>query len=211
MIGHRSSIQRAGAAVKIQANLPRSAPPALKAKFPVMQRQITAFWSDLSDASLELPDQRISYKIQWSPKRGYHDPDKKEIRVSWELDANGDLVNDGHSVAIHEMGHGIESRNDRTRRAAQEFLQRRTVGERLQRLRNLYPRSRYRVDELTKKDRFPDAYWGKEYVNRVGVRYGTEITSMALQELRENAANLVVLDEESFWFALGQLAGERVQ
>jgi hypothetical protein len=49
---------------------------------------------------------------------------------------------------------------------------------------------------------------GKQYIDRGGRRFATEVTSMALQEMHQDTANLVDKDEESFWFALGQLAGE---
>jgi hypothetical protein len=110
------------------------------------------------------------------------------------------------------MSHGIEEHNARQRRAAYEFLERRTTADKRLQLKKLFPRHRYRANEWTRKDRFFDAYMGKDYLSTsTGQRYASEVTSMAVEQVRENAANLVELDEESFWLALGQLAGDRVQ
>ncbi len=52
---------------------------------------------------------------------------------------------------------------------------------------------------------------GKDYIDPHGVRYATEITSMAIELLYRNAGKLINDDEETFWFALGQLAGSRAK
>lgn len=211
LIGHRTSI-KPGQSVQIQAfKVPKAAPQALHDRHPRIMKQITEFWTQLADDALVLPDVRTGYKIRWLYRRGRFNGDTKQLEVGFEYDAKGTLTKDGHKTAIHEMGHGVEYHNPRAKRAAEEFLKRRTVGERLRRLRDLYPRDGYPASEVTRPDKFPHGYMGKDYINRrTGERYGTEITSVALEYLFEHTTKLVQSDQESFWLALGQLAGEKV-
>lgn len=116
-------------------------------------------------------------------------------------------------VLEHEWSHALESLNPTALKKATAFLQARTKGEKLQRLRDLYPRSRYRLDEVARRDGFLTPYIGKDY-SRLGVVRATEVTSMGIELLVARATNWGTLDEmvrtdlEHLLFVLGQLAGK---
>lgn len=211
LIGHRASIEQAGTAVRMA--VPRLSPDMPRevksAAFDMVER-VGKFWSLLGDKSLVLADKRKGFVIQWSKARAYFDHALRIVFTSWHVH-DGKAFDYGFSTIVHEMGHGIEHLNDRARRAAEEFFVRRTAGEQARKLRDLTGDERYKDHEVAKKDRFHSAYVGKEYIDRAGNRYATEVSSMGLEELHRNAANLVDKDEELFWFSLGQLAGEAVR
>jgi SPP1 gp7 family putative phage head morphogenesis protein len=208
LIGHRAGIQPAGKQVVLGApRISRVAPAQIKRDAPGIVDKVQAFWAELSDRSLVLADKRRGYVISWWTNRGKFDAAARVVYVDW-IERAGTLHDDGHGTLVHEMGHGVEHHNERGRLNAEQFLERRTIGEFGRSLRKLMPRHGFRADEITKEDRFFDAYMGKQYIDRGGRRFATEVTSMALQEMHQDTANLVDKDEESFWFALGQLAGE---
>lgn len=211
VIGHRSGIKAAGANVRMAVpRLHADTPASIKDVAREIVDKVWKFWSELSDRSLVLPDKRKGYRVQWTNERAWYDPAARIVYTDWRTRANGEIYDNGFSIIVHEMGHGLEHHNDRTRRAAQEFLVRRTAGERAGKLSDITGNKGYGDDEVSKKDRFFDAYMGKEYLRRDGTRHATEVTSMVLEYLHRNAAKLVDADEESFWFALGQLAGDSV-
>ena len=109
---------------------------------------------------------------------------------------------------LHEWGHGIESNNPSLAYRAQEFLEKRTKGEKEKRLKALFPHLDYKDDEITTPDKFINAYVGKRY--RSGGRtYATEVTSMGVENLYKNPRSFFRADPEHFYFTLGQLAGMR--
>lgn len=66
-------------------------------------------------------------------------------------------------TAIHELGHRMEKAIPLIRDLEQAFYERRTNGEPLQRLKDIYPNSGYGAKEKTRKDNFIHAYMGKDY------------------------------------------------
>lgn len=74
-------------------------------------------------------------------------------------------------TAIHELGHRMEATHAALGRLQWAFHRRRSAGSsgdprkpaRIRRLSTVKPRNGYRADELTREDRYHDAYTGKEY------------------------------------------------
>lgn len=208
LIGHRAGIQQAGDAVKMRAAaLPKNAPQQVKDISAEVVGKARAFWAQLGDQSLVIPDKRKGYVIRWDKARAHYDAAARIVYTSW-VERGGLVYDNGFSTVIHEMAHGLEHHSDRARRNAVQFLERRTAGEVAKKMAELMPDRSWAAHEVAKKDKFLSPYMGKQYLDNQGRRYATEVSSMALEELHRNAANLVDKDEESFWFALGQLAGD---
>lgn len=100
-------------------------------------------------------------------------------------------------TAIHETMHWLEHNNKDISSKVQEFLEYRTKGEKAQKLRDLVPNSNYEKDEIAKKDNFFRPYCGKIYQDGA-----TEILSMGLQEIYENAIDFSKNDPEYFNFVI---------
>lgn len=105
------------------------------------------------------------------------------------------------ATASHELGHRMEQVIPGINDLCQEFLRRRTAGETPVRLKDLFPLSRYRPHETTRKDRFVDPYMGKDYGDSA-----TEILSMGLESVYNWTYNLWDDDPECADFILGVLA-----
>ena len=123
---------------------------------------------------------------------------------------------------LHEFAHAIEFFNPHVHRRCQEFLLMRANGsgttspESLRSLTGLG----YRSSEKTLKDKFFNPYCGKVYgsldvredenqhgtIRRYGVR-ATEILSMGLERIYENAAEFWRTDREYFTFVTNVLQG----
>jgi len=91
---------------------------------------------------------------------------------------------------IHELGHFIEDQSGGVHRSVMEFYSKRTKGCPLEWLG-----SGYRTDELTRKDKFIDAYMGKDYKGQA-----SEILSMGLQYFYDDPYKLAIKDPEYFNF-----------
>lgn len=125
--------------------------------------------------------------------------------------ASEEIVFDDTSrfVVAHEYGHAMDWLNKSMHERAVAFLQTRTKGEELQKLKELLPKAAYDDDEFTRKDDFFDPYVGKHY-GRDGRVTGTEVTSMGIEQLAGfKAAKFRGKDAEHFYFALGQLANRQ--
>jgi hypothetical protein len=138
-------------------------------------------------------------------------------------------------TVFHELGHAIEA-TDRGRGVrASAFLDARTAGDEAVQMRKLPGgHDGYREDEVARPDDFSDSYVGIDYGREVGTRgdefsdeyfgkkderngvaetakvhRGTEVTSMAVQELGNDSGAWVHFetDPEHFLFGLGQLGG----
>ncbi len=99
-------------------------------------------------------------------------------------------------TVIHELGHWWETHDPRIHDACVAFLLRRTRGERPVALRDLFPQSRYRDDEVALPDKFLHPYVGKVYPGY----YATEVLSMGLEMMATDPLRLA--DEDPEWFVL---------
>jgi hypothetical protein len=119
---------------------------------------------------------------------------------------------DRAAVAAHELGHALEDRvrtgEGTLKDRAREFLEYRVGDEPLRSMNEARPGRNYGPDERGRKDGFDrafgDAAWyvGKHYADG-----STEITSMGLQKLYEDAAGFARADPEYFKFMVGVLRG----
>jgi hypothetical protein len=110
----------------------------------------------------------------------------------------------GGDVMAHELGHFLEDKNRELLRRSREFVARRTAGEAAQRLSDLYPGSGYDLDEMARPDKFIHPYIGKDYGDD-----GSEVMSMGLQYLYENAAKFLRDDPDMFRHVVRELLRAR--
>lgn len=96
----------------------------------------------------------------------------------------------------HEFGHHFESYSPGARKKANEFLAKRTQGEKKKRLPNI-------PSEFAFFDKFLNPYMGKFYS-----RGNTEIISMGLEYLVSNPYKMMREDPEYFDFMIDVLQGE---
>lgn len=105
-------------------------------------------------------------------------------------------------TTFHEMGHFIEEGNPAIGKAMREFFLRRTKGESIKPLSSVTGVLSYSKEEITKVDKFINAYMGKIY--NTGV---TEILSMGIQTLLTKPAVLMRKDPEYFDLVVDVLRG----
>jgi len=121
--------------------------------------------------------------------RAYYSDYDEAVRL-YDNHYNRDAV----QTVIHEFGHWLEYSVDGLQDKAQAFLDRRTAGEKAQRLSDLTG-IRYSASEVAKKDKFKHPYMGKIY--RGGA---TEIISMGLEEIWVDPAGFAETDPDYFDF-----------
>ncbi len=117
---------------------------------------------------------------------------------------------------IHEMAHGIEKQNPRVLQSAQDFLNRRTKGEKPKKLKHLTGLN-YRNDEIAKEDKFLEPYMGKLYGKPVSWGFNassgewrvknTELVSMGLEMLYTDPQKLLETDRDMFEWLIDLLRG----
>jgi len=95
-----------------------------------------------------------------------------------------------NKTVIHELGHYVEDSSGMVHREVMEFYHKRTKGYSLEWLGPGYGK-----DELTRKDKFIDAYMGKDYKGQA-----SEILSMGLQYFYDDPYKLALKDPEYFNF-----------
>jgi len=78
---------------------------------------------------------------------------------------DGLLVTSGVDDALHEYGHRLQVAMPGLDTYFQEMHRRRTAGDNLRRLDEIYPGIGYGEDELAREDKYVDAYFGKEYAD----------------------------------------------
>lgn len=144
--------------------------------------------NDLIDRSA-WPDKTI-LQVRHSKSRAKYD--RGTIFVNTDSDA------DRRTIA-HESAHGFEKQGNDILRMANEFLDYRTPGEKLVKLKKIYPNYNYRHDELTRPDKFKDAYVGKMYGFQ-GKQIFTEVVSMGMEYLYADPLEFALSDPEYFDF-----------
>jgi SPP1 gp7 family putative phage head morphogenesis protein len=146
------------------------APPNFQARSSTAAKgAILSIWRFIPDA---WANKLAAYPVKARIARGraYFNPKTRDI-----------VLNGADHVTLHEVGHWIE--NVRGPRSffemSKRFLDDRTAGETAKPLR-LLTGIRYRPNEVSKPDRFTDAYLGKQYRDSSGI-YATEVLSMGLE------------------------------
>lgn len=91
-------------------------------------------------------------------------------------------------VVCHELGHELEEKDREIHKQALAFYDRRTKGEKL-----AWMGRGFEPDEMTRKDKFLDAYMGKDYK-----RDATELVSMGIQYMVRDPYGLASRDPDMF-------------
>lgn len=157
----------------------------------VMQNQqgpAVAAWPPFVDVQ----DLREPSMVMGSYQRRQGAPGTLELRQGMDPQT-------ARNTIFHEHGHHVEFSNPGVHTAAWEFLDKRREGMQLRWNRYGFPKSSV----------FHDPYAGRIYLDRGGVRAGTEITSTAIQLLSNetSARKFLVNDQEHFLFGVAVLRG----
>ena len=133
----------------------------------------------------------------------------KKRAFTWNVNANTREISVPKGrfaiqYALHEWGHAMED-VPIVSALQHEFYARRTLGFPVEQLKDIYPNKKYDIHEMTRRDRFVDAYMGKLYG---GHRY--EIVSMGLEYVFFNRERIWRKDPEYVKFILGLLLGGKV-
>jgi hypothetical protein len=129
--------------------------------------------------------------------RGYHLRYPRYHKIA--LSSKGTLGE--NMTAHHEMAHAAEYYSN-VRGIEKQFYHRRTLGEPLEKLKDLMPGIGYRNDEVTKKDKFATPYMGKDYKGRA-----YEVLSSAMEGVFYNRYDMWHKDPESIKMMIGVLLG----
>jgi hypothetical protein len=105
------------------------------------------------------------------------------------------------TTIVHEIGHAFEQQSG-VYPKVKEFYDRRTAGDSLEKLSDVTGISNYGEDEITRRDRWLDAYVGREYG-----RESTEVVSMGLQWMHEAPEWFAANDPEHFDFIYNLVRG----
>ena len=130
---------------------------------------------------------RYELLVGKADSRAFYDMKQTILLGRYEPYQSAGVVN---KTVIHEMGHYLEDASGKVHREIMEFYSKRTKGCPLEWLG-----SGYRTDELTRKDKFIDAYMGKDYKGEA-----SEILSMGLQYFYDDPYKLAIKDPEYFNF-----------
>lgn len=111
--------------------------------------------------------------------------------------------NQGVSTYVHEMAHAIEQQTGWVAEA-RRFILSRSKNEALKKLSDLYPDAGYGPNEWAFEDKFRNAYMGRWYAKGEA----TEIISMGLQWMYEDAVGFARQDPEYFDFITKLIRGK---
>lgn len=176
---------------KAESQIKIDIPPALK-KDPGFQaqgakafdffRKIAAGWTD-----------DFNFDISVKAIKGRASAVGNTIRVTKDESAR---------VIVHELGHILEMNHNTIMKAAVDFLNRRTAGKKIQKLKNMVPGTKYAPSEVAREGGFYNPYVGKLYQsNKAGLynsTYATEVISMGLEYMYENPIKFFRSDPEHF-------------
>ncbi len=120
-------------------------------------------------------------------------PDNREFYRSADNTLALNKAGSKHKVIVHELGHWLETHEPEANKACQDFLARRTAGEKSITMNEATGKSVYDAHEYTKVDKFRNPYIGKQY----GFS-GTEVLSMGLEYMVDDAVAFAKEDPEMF-------------
>jgi len=138
----------------------------------------------------------------------YFDTPKVEHKShgrSYALGAGIHIATNNRDVTTiaHEFGHHIEYMSPVTRERFRAFREERTRGEEAVRLKDLTGDNSYADTEMTKPDKFPHAYCGKEYPGDA-----TEMLSMGIEMMTTDPEEFAKQDGEYFDLVYDVFRGE---
>jgi hypothetical protein len=104
--------------------------------------------------------------------------------------------------AVHEYAHRLQAALPQLQGKFAELHLRRTQGDALESLKTLQPDRNYRANEMVRKDKYINPYWGKEYSGDP-----REVMTMAMETVLggEDLSRLYNEDREMFDFVVGLL------
>lgn len=159
--------------------------------FPDIETKVQIKVLKAIDECEKFVDKKVvgSYKvlIKKADSRAFYDMGEGVCLGKWDPYTSTDRLN---GTVIHELGHFIENQNPEVHKAIMKFYNERTKGYPLEWLGEPFGQHEY-----TRKDKFIDAYMGKDYGGRA-----TEILSMGLQNFYKNPYELATKDPEYFNF-----------
>lgn len=115
----------------------------------------------------------------------------------------------GQQMVVHELGHHLEFFGEKVYEKSQAFLDRRTMGEQEQKLKDVTGDMFYDDTEMVKVDQFQDPYIGKIYKKfdtytsarkafKIVAENPTEVVSMGMQYLYQDARAFAKRDPDYF-------------
>jgi len=131
---------------------------------------------------------------------------KREIRGG-----DGFISAGGFSTAVHEFSHRLQHAIPELDDYFQDMHERRTKGDPLKRLKDLFPGHGYAIKEVTREDKYINPYQGKEYsgYSYLGKHGALEVMTMAFEDvLGGNPLRLekvIQHDREMFNLVIGLL------
>jgi len=138
-----------------------------------------------------------------------HDPDE-DLRAHYI--SGSDLIEleyGGANTVIHEVGHFIEDNNPRLREAAIGFLLTQSQDYPIRPLIDITDDTGYNPWEVAFDGAFTRPYSGKVYYVSATDHYrSTEIISMGLEQLYEDAVGFARRDPDHYTFMMGLITGE---
>jgi SPP1 gp7 family putative phage head morphogenesis protein len=164
-----------------------------KTKVKNFENKLSKYWTTQANETVVIDDVKIVQKKAWD--RAFYRAKDKTVNVA---------SNDTVSAFIHEFSHHIENSNKESiRLEVTRFLNRRTKGEKLTRLSDVFKSSGYEDWEVVRKDKFFDVYCGKVYKSG-----DTEILSMGMEKFVKSPSKFYREDPDYFSLILGFLRGE---
>lgn len=115
------------------------------------------------------------------------------------------------STAVHEYAHRLQHAIPALDDIFQTLHERRTGGDHLERLRDLFPRHRYDRSEVARKDKYRHAYQGRIYSGQqyLGKHGALEVMTMAFEDVlggsAERLTEMIDKDREMFDLVIGLL------
>lgn len=106
-------------------------------------------------------------------------------------------------VVIHEAAHWLEESDPKIHAKVRDFFERRTAGEKWQKLSKLTGNKNYRDDEVAKPDKWPRPYMGKKTKSDKN----SEILSMGMEMMYKDPIGFAKKDPEYFAFMHDTLRG----
>jgi len=113
-------------------------------------------------------------------------------------------INRRKAVVVHELGHWLEDNDPKVHQKAIDFLEKRAGRERFEKLRDVTGNPSYRTDEITRKNKFLNAYMGKHYSGQ----HATEIISMGVEYMYVKPIEFATKDPEYFDFMYNLMRGQ---
>ena len=190
-------------------------PKASKLKTKITEKPTKGQWGhiDEKEAINAINDAIKDFKSLIGPK--LLDKRKVDVIIRPNVRAHAPmdsivLSSSGNKVTVvHELGHHLEFFGEKVYEKSQAFLDRRTMGEQEQKLRDVSGNLWYRDDEIVKPDQFENPYVGKIYgkydkysqaklIDKVVADNPTEVVSMGVQFMYQDARAFAKRDPDYF-------------